>query len=118
MKKLGLVISLEGLDLNKEEKTFSVCKVVTQTIKNSILNKNVSQSHNGQFINPGLDEEDRRKFYKICDIFDKAVKENLEVVELEDDWIGLIRASFRRQSFPTDLFRRVEENVIWKIEDR
>jgi hypothetical protein len=103
MKILKLSISVEGLELKNETK--NPIELATKVIKNVILIWGNQKQR-------GLNEEDRRKFYKISDLFDKAAKENMETVEVEDDWMGMIKKSFMEALLtPDELLRRVEENV-------
>lgn len=112
MKTLRLNLSTEGLDLIEEEKKKSPIELATIVIKNMMLISASQSQHRG------MDEEERRKFYKISDVFDKAVKEDLESVELEDDWFGQIKKAKREGRFtPSNLWRRVEE-LIDEVKDR
>jgi hypothetical protein len=109
MKTLKLAISKEGLNLD-EEKDKTPIELSTNIIKNVVLLWGNQQR--------GLSEEDRRLYYKISDAFDKAVKDNLEEIELEDQWIGFIRKCFKEAKLiPDNLLRRVEE-LIEGIKDR
>lgn len=110
MKTLSLKLNIEGLKLNDEDSGKSPAGLMCLLIKNLILGWG-SQ-------NRGLSEDDRRKFYKISDAFDTAIKENAETIDLEDDWMGLIRKAKRdAQLIPNDLLRRVEE-LIDEVKDR
>lgn len=108
MKKLNLALNIEGLSKGPGEEDKSPIEICVQVIKNIVLNGN----------SKGLSEEDRRRFYKLIDVFDKAIKENLQEVELEDDWLGFIKRSKREAKFiPSDLTRRVEQ-LIDDVKDR
>ena len=112
MKMLSIKIEIEGLKLNDEDKSKSPIELTTLVIKNIIL----SWASSGQ--RRGLSEEDRRRFYKITDVFEKAVKDGAETVELEDDWMGFIRKCKRESEImPNDLVRRVED-LIDTVKDR
>ena len=111
MKTINLKISLDGLNFNDEDSKKSSVEMCTIVIKNIMLGWANQQQK-------GMPEEDRRKYYKITDIFDKAVKENLETVELEDDWMGFIRKCKREVGLmPNELLRRVEEKID-EVKDR
>lgn len=111
MKTLGMVISLEGLNFPPEEKRIPQ-EFVCTVIKNCIL---LAAQQTQQ---RGLAEENRRKYYKICDLLDKAVVDKAETVELEDDWMGLIRKSFHEINInPDGVWRKVEEKVL-EVKDR
>jgi hypothetical protein len=108
MKTLKLDISLEGLNLNDDDKVRSPSQLCGDVIKNVI----VAYGVRGQ--NRGLTEEERRKFYKISDILEKAE----DSVELEDDWMGFIRKCFKETPLiPDKLLRRVEEKIE-EVKDR
>lgn len=110
MKKLSLKFDLEGLNFNGEDDKKNAVELSTSTIKNLILHFGAQKQ--------GLVDDERRKFYKICDAFEKALKENATEVELEDDWFGFIKKSFREVKYiPSDLSRRVE-NLIDQVPDR
>ena len=111
MKTLNLKISLDGLKLGEEDNKKSPIEMSAIVIKNIMLGWASQQQKN-------MPEEDRRKFYKIADLFDKAVKENLDSVELEDDWMGFIRKCKREIGLmPNELVRRVEEKID-EVKDR
>ena len=104
MKTLNLKITTEDLILNEADKQKNPVELVTNTIKNVIIAWGAQKQG-------GLSEEDRRKYYKISDIFDEVVKKNLESVDIEDDWMGLIRKCFGGFLIPTNLLRQVEKLV-------
>lgn len=107
MKKVSIKIDVSGLTLNEEDSRLSVQGLWVAVVTNVIMA--YSQQHKG------LPETDRRKFYKIIDVCEVAVKDNLDVVELEDDWEGFLRKCFREcLLMPTSLLRKVEETVLTK----
>ena len=110
MKTLSLALNVEGLTLVGEDKEKSPVELCTLVMKNMIL------AFGAQ--NRGLSEDDRRRYYKICGVFEKAVKENLDKVELEDDWFGFIKKC-RREGLlmPSDLLKRVED-LVEEVKDR
>ena len=110
MKTLNLITDLSSLTLTEEDKGKSSQELVTTIVKNVILTWGMEKR--------GLNEEDRRKFYKISDAFELALKEKKEFVDLEDDWIGFLRKVFREANLmPNNLLRKVEE-LINEIKDR
>lgn len=112
MKTLNLDIATEGIDFaaRPDLKDKSGIEVCVDTIKNTFM----SWGQKTQ----GMKEEDRRKYYKICDKFDEAIAKNVDKVELDDDWMGLIRKAFRDAPLlPSKLMRRVEEKI-WEVKDR
>lgn len=112
MKKLNLNIDLSELKLGEVDKEKSDIELCTHVIKNVVLNWGISNNRRG------LCEEDRRRFYKISDVFDKAVKDKTADIELEDDWMGLIRKCFREcELMPDKLLRQVEEKIN-EVKDR
>ena len=107
MKTLSLKIDKEKLELNPAESEKNPVELAVTIIKNVILACAMQDNKRG------LSEDDRRKFYKISDVLDNAVKENLEAVELEDDWMGFIKKSFRdAKLLPDKLLRQVEILVL------
>jgi hypothetical protein len=111
MKTLELVISLEGLNLNEVDSKKTSQELVMAVIKNLMLGWGSQQQK-------GFNEEERRKFYKISDAFEKAIKDKAETIELEDDWFGFIRKCKREVGIlPNDLIRRIED-LIDGVKDR
>jgi hypothetical protein len=107
MKSLNLNLNLEGLNLSKEDSTKSAQQILSDVIQNVILGYGQQKQ--------GLGEVDRRKFYKIQDALEVAIKEGKESVELEDDWMGFMKTAFREvKLMPNLLLRRVEEKVLVK----
>lgn len=111
MKTLSLKISTEGLKLNPEDSKMSTAELVAMVIKNVMLGW-------GQQQPKGMQEEDRRLFYKICDALEKAVKDKVEAIDLEDTWMGFIRKCKKEIGMnPNELIRRIEE-LIENVKDR
>ncbi len=104
MKTLKIIVSKDGLELGPLE-PLSPQELVVKIVKNAIL------IAAGQAPGRGLGEEDRRKYYKICDVFDTGIKTSAETVQLEDDWFKLIETSFKAKFVPDNLFRRVEDLI-------
>jgi hypothetical protein len=112
MKTLTLTLDLKDLKLGDVDKDKTDIEICTQVIKNVILNWGMSGQRRG------LDEESRRKFYKISDAFDKAIADKTPTIELDDDWMGLIRKCFRETDLiPDKLLRQVEERIA-EVKDR
>jgi hypothetical protein len=108
MKTINLEISLDKINLPDAEKDKSPSEVCALTIKNICFQWFQQQKST---------EEDRRKFYKICDVFEAVQKDTLSV-DLEDDWMGFIRKVKREVALiPNDLIRRVEEKID-EVKDR
>ena len=113
MKSLNLCFELNGLELQGSDKGKSAVELSAEIIKqimagyiNTLVEKRVPC------------EEERRKYYKVCDCLKETLELKLGVLELEDDWMGQLRKSFRDCPFrPNDLVRKVEENV-WAVECR
>jgi len=113
MKVLSLNLSKEGLALQDSDNVSSQ-ELASRVIKNIILGWG-NQAKQGEV---RFSEDNRRKFYKISDALDTAVKANAEFVELEDDWFGLLKTAKREVSMsPNDLIRRVED-LIDQVKDR
>lgn len=109
MKTLTLNFDKSNLLLSADDSARSSIELSTLIIKNVI----VASGKSG-----GLSEEDRRKYYKISDIFELAVKDGLAEVSLEDDWFGLIKKCFRDTPLsPSNLLRKIEENIS-NVKDR
>lgn len=105
MKKLDLMISLEGLKF-QQENSKTPQELMMDVITDVIF------AYGSQKPTRGLDERERRQYYKIADKFDEAKKGGAESIELEDDWFGFIRKCFRETSYnPITLYRRVEEKI-------
>jgi len=112
VKKLRLSFDKEGLKLPKDEEDKSAIELSTIIIRNMILSWATANQKRG------LGYDDRRKYDKICDVFEAAAKDKTEEVELEDDWMGFIRKCMREcELIPNKLLRKVEE-LIEDVKDR
>ena len=112
-KTLNMEISLEGINLDPADKKKTPVQIFVDVTKNIMLNWGAAQN-NGR----GMSEDDRRKYYKISDVLEKAIKEKAVEVELQDDWIGFLRKCKREGIFiPNPLVRRVEEKIE-EVKDR
>ena len=104
MKKLNLKIDISELKLDPLDENKSPEEISVAIIKNVIL------AYGNQ--NRGFGEEDRRKYYKISNVFDQAIKGKLSEIELEDEWFGFIKKCFRETLLiPSKLLEKVEETV-------
>lgn len=109
-KKLNLKIDIIGLELGEEEKKLSPIELCTKIISN------VMYGYSSQV--RGLPKNERKQFYNINKIFDKAIKENIEEVELDSTDVGFIKKCFRETKLnPNDLLEKVE-NMIDNIDYR
>ncbi len=115
MKTLNLQVDLEGIKFGDDLKDKSSAEVASEVIQNIILSYGMQER--------GLSEEDRRKYYKICDALEKAIKSHNGVdtpcnIELEDDWMGFLRKCKRESKLmPNKLIQRVEA-IIDAVKDR
>jgi hypothetical protein len=110
MKTLNLNANFSSLNLTEEDKKRNPVEIVSQVIENVILGY-ASQVR-------GLDEKERRQYYKICDAFEKVKINKAETIELDDEYIGFIRKCFRESKLiPNPLLKQVEK-LIEEIKDR
>jgi hypothetical protein len=110
MKDLKLVLDLEALKLNEEDKKQTVQKIINNVIQNVVLGYGQQQR--------GFDEKERRQYYKIADALEAAEKSNAESVTLEDDQMGFLVKCFRESKLmPNTLLRQIE-NLILGVENR
>ena len=110
MKILKLLIDLEGLNLSDNDKKMSAIEISTKVIQNVI------STYSNQV--KGLSKSERNQYYTIKALFEKAVKDSLVEIDIEDNDIGFIRKCFRESRLnPNDLLKRVEDNVD-SIKDR
>ena len=109
MKTLELKLNLESLNLGEEDKKQSVQKIIGNVIQNVILGYGQTQR--------GLDEKERRQYYKIADALELAEKENKSTIELEDEWFGFMKKCFRESKLmPNTLLRQIEDLVLGQRE--
>lgn len=110
VKTVNINVDLEGIDLAAEIKDLPTTEIVMNVLRSVILNFGSTKR--------GLDEKDRRIYYKICDVFDEAKKSKSEEIELEDEWFGFIKKCFKETPLmPDKLLRRVEE-AVGAVKDR
>ena len=110
MKTLKIVFDKENLDLTEESKELTVQQMSYNMIQNLVM----AYAQNKK----GLSEVERRLYYKVCDVFDKALQptnngQSLpEKIKLEDEWMGFIRKCKKETLLlPNKVFRKVEENI-------
>jgi hypothetical protein len=102
MKTIGLIIKTDDLKMSDESKDRLPQEIVANVIKNIILSYGAaSQKH-------GLTEEERHKYYKICDAFDKAIADTLMPLlsSVEQD------RSAKREAEPARAARRARLRVL------
>lgn len=101
MQIMDFMIQIDDLNFGEEEKSKSPQELIADIINVFILSYSQERK--------GLDESERRKYYKIQDVFDKAIKEGSEVIELEDEYAKFIKTCRSNSKiFPNKLTRRVE----------
>lgn len=115
MKTMQLTFNKEGIDLQEEINSLTMQELTFRVIRNIIL------AYAGQ--KRGLDEEERRKFYKICNAFEEAVKPGdngqlITEIELEDDWMGFIRKCKREVTLMPDKVLEQVERLLEAVKDR
>ena len=114
MKTLKLIFDTEDLVLSENLKDKPMQEIAWLMIKNIILSYASAKR--------GLDEEERRKFYKISDAFDMLLKSKKgngailpEEIELEDDWMGFIRKCKRESLLMPDRLSQGVEKLIDEV---
>ena len=100
----------EDLKLTKELQEKTSQEITCMVIKNIVLSHAAATR--------GLNEEERRLFYKICDVFDKAIEGKAEEVELEDNYFGFIKKCKRETSLMPDKILQAVEKLIDEVKDR
>jgi hypothetical protein len=105
MKLLNLTIDLvTSQELTAEEKKQSPRDIAITVIKNVVLTYGLQVK--------GLGEDERRVYYKICDVFDKAQQDQVDIVELEDSFAEFIKKVFKESKLmPTDVLKQIENNI-------
>lgn len=110
MKTLELKLDIEKLFLAEEDKKKPANVIVTEVIKTVIIG--YSQQ------NKGLNQPERKQYYKLVDSLDKAITDKQESVELEDNEFGFIKKCFSESKLtPNNLLRQVEE-LLLNIKER
>ena len=110
MKKVSLVIDITGIELPPDEKK-ETPEHLFWTVTQNVLLGYANQQR-------GFTEPERRQYYKISDAFEVVLKDKGTEVELEDDWVGLLRKAFREAKLMPNKLLRVVENNIEAIKDR
>lgn len=104
MKTVNLLISKDGLQFSKEDVDKDITEIVSIVINNIIL----AYANQKQ----GLAEDERRKYYKIADCLEQAIKDKKECVDLEDDWYSFLQKCKKETNLmPSELLKRVEEVI-------
>ena len=104
MKTLSLKLNKEALNLAPEDATKSDAEIVSSVVENVILGY-ANQVR-------GLDEKERRQFYKISDALDEAKKNKAETVQFEDEWSGFIKKCFKEAKLmPNKLLKQIEDII-------
>ena len=104
MKVLPLVISWDGIELDENDKKRDSREIVKTVIENIIL---VWARDN-----KGLDEKDRRKYYKIIDQIETAIENKANEVEVDEEKFGFLRKCFREaRLMPNKILQRIEESI-------
>jgi hypothetical protein len=104
MKKIKLMIDIAELELNEEDKKKSPVEMSAIVIHNAVYT--YSQQ------NRGLTKEERGQYYTLDFELDKAKKDNLEEIEVDDKICGFVRKCFRESKLtPTKLLQKVEQNI-------
>jgi len=107
-KILSLVFEKEGLELSPPDKEKTTQELVSIVIHNIMYN----------FSKGGIKRSDRKQYYRIVDLLDKATKSKEDSVELDDDLVGFLRRCQNEALMaPNRLLQRVEE-LIEDIKDR
>lgn len=100
MKKLSLNVNLENIELDDEAKKMNYKEIVINIIKN-IINAYALQ-------NKGIDYDEQRKFYKIYDKMEEAIKNQSDYIEFEDSWFDfIVKAKKGAKLMPNILINRV-----------
>lgn len=110
MKVLNLKLDTTILNLSEEDKKQTVQYIINKVIENVILGYGQTQR--------GFDEKERRQYYKIVDALELAVKDNSDMISLEDDQVGFLKKCFRESRLlPNTLLRQIED-LVNNINDR
>lgn len=112
MKKLQLGVDISGLRFTDENmKNKSPIELMVDTIENVILTYALQKQ--------GLMEDERRIYYKVHDLFAKAVDQHfadgIDTIDLDDAYIEFISKCFKETKLmPTLLLQRVEKKIMEK----
>ena len=119
MKTLKLVFSKEGINFvqprDEGEGEMPIQQVTYNIIRNIIMTYAQEKR--------GLQEEERRLYYKICDAFEKLLKNKgngkmPEEIKLEDNWMGFIRKCKKEVRMNPDMALQRVEELIDSVENR
>lgn len=104
MKILSLVFDKSGLNLLDKDAELTLQELAYNIISQFVMAYATE--------NKGLNEEERRKFYKLCDVLEDGVKNNSDSVNLEDDWASFLQKCRSKAKFmPNKLTQRIEELI-------
>ena len=108
MKKLNLDVDLSNVKLNKIDQDMPVIELVTEMMDQMMVGfANESK---------GLTDKQRRKYYRILDVFDAAKASKNPIIELEDGWYDFLNSCKTNGKFlPSRLLAKVEgviENLV------
>lgn len=104
MNKLKMMVSLEGINTGESADKPTPVQVSANVIKNIMFSYAQGMR--------GLTGEERKQYYRISAALDEAVKNNAEVVEIEDQDAGFLKKCRREaRMLPSDILQRVEENI-------
>jgi hypothetical protein len=102
MKVLELKLDMSKLNLSEEDKKSTPASIVGDVLKTVIVGYSQQQK--------GLNQPERKQFYTITDILDKAALDNKDKIELADTEMGFIKKCFRETKLtPNNLLRQVED---------
>jgi hypothetical protein len=107
-KILSLEIEKEGLELPPPDKEKTAQELVSIVIHNIMYN----------YSKNGVKRQERKQYYKIVDLLEKATKAKQNSVELDDELVGFLRRCQNEALMaPNRLLQRVEE-LIEDIKDK
>jgi len=102
IKVLELKLDLTKLNLAEEDKKNPPAAIVGDVLKTVIVGYSQQQK--------GLSQPERKQYYIITDVLDKAIANNLLEIELNDTEMGFIKKCFRETKLtPNNLLRQVED---------
>lgn len=106
MTKLNLDINRTAMNFTPGTAAKTSAELVISTISNVVL---LWSNQKG-----GLDEEQRKIYYKLGDAFEHILKTKKETLELviDDQWIAFIRTAFKEVRFTPDILTREVEKLL------
>lgn len=111
MKVLSLELDMEKLNLTApEDKQRTSQDIIKSVIENVIVSYGQQQR--------GLDEKERRQYYKIADKLDEAATTKAATIDLDDEYMGFIKKCFREcKLMPNPLLRQIED-ILTNVKER